>query len=421
LEPNNDALDPRGLAAPFMQIRDASQVEAIRPSSIREESRPIIAVYAEPLLEGTMTFVRAQALSMGSFSPVFIGPRRAQPGLELPEQQVKVLHQNEGLWGKVRELPFKVFGYAPVFFRRVQRFHPVLMHAHFGPAALTALPMARWLGVPLVTTFHGYDATVSEKYLRRKNYRCAVYARRKSVLQESAQAFIAVSEFIRACIVEQGFPEEKIIVHYVGIDTNFFVADQSIKREPIVLMVARLCEQKGCEYLIQAMREVQTILPDAELVVIGDGPLRAALEQMAREYLGRFRYLGSQPPAVVREWMNRAKVFCVPSIRTRAGETEGFGMVFAEAQAMGLPVASFHSGGIPEAIEHGTTGLLAAEKDWRSLAENLLVLLRNESYWRRMSAAGPVRVRKYFNLSNQTKKIEEIYSNVIEEFRAGRP
>jgi glycosyltransferase involved in cell wall biosynthesis len=93
-------------------------------------------------------------------------------------------------------------------------------------------------------------------------------------------------------------------------------------------------------------------------------------------------------------------------------------MVFAEAQAMGLPVASFRSGGIPEAVDHGKTGLLAKERDWRSLAENIMALLRNEDYWKRTSEAGPVRARKYFNLSVQTKKLEDIYRKVIEDFRA---
>jgi glycosyltransferase involved in cell wall biosynthesis len=401
-----------------MPAANDSQVNAITPPPKGSDALPTVAVYTEPLLERTMTFVRAQALSMGSFSPVFIGPRRAQSGLELPEGQVEVLHKDDGIVGRMRELPFKVFGYAPNFFRRVKKFHPVLMHAHFAPSALTVLPMARWLGVPLVTTFHGFDATVSEEYMRRKNYRCAVYVRRKEVLQKSAKIFIAVSEFIKRCIVDQDFPEEKILVHYTGVDTDFFFADQSIQREPIVLTVASLTEQKGCEYLIRAMREVQSALPDSELIVIGDGPLRANLEQMASQQLGKFRFLGSQPPIVVRDWMNRARVFSVPSIRVQAGDTEGFGMVFAEAQAMGLPVASFRSGGIPEAVDHGKTGLLAKERDWRSLAENIMALLRNEDYWKRTSEAGPVRARKYFNLSVQTKKLEDIYRKVIEDFRA---
>lgn len=88
-------------------------------------------------------------------------------------------------------------------------------------------------------------------------------------------------------------------------------------------------------------------------------------------------------------------------------------MVFAEAQAIGLPVASFSSGGVPEAVLHGETGLLAAEGDWRALARNILLLLENDELWRRMSEAGQKRMRECFDLTKQTAKLEQIYGNLL--------
>lgn len=90
-------------------------------------------------------------------------------------------------------------------------------------------------------------------------------------------------------------------------------------------------------------------------------------------------------------------------------------MVFAEAQAMGLPVASYASGGVPEAVQNGETGLLAAEGDWRSLAGHILELLQNKNLWRQMNAAGPRRVRTLFDLAAQTRKLEDIYRRVLFE------
>jgi colanic acid/amylovoran biosynthesis glycosyltransferase len=377
-------------------------------------SRPVVAVYADPLLAPTMTFVRAQGLAMKSFSALFVGARRVRPGLDLPDDQVLVLRDRATRLARLREVPLKVFGYAPLFFRRVQQFSPVLLHAHFGPAALTALPIARWLDIPLIATFHGYDATENEASLRRANYRAAVYTLRKAKLQRGARRFIAVSEFIRNCIVEQGFSADRTIVHYIGIDLDAFRPDLTRRREAVVLFVATLTEKKGCEYLIRAMQEVQVAEPRAELVVIGDGALRTKLERMSSS-LRNVRFLGIQPSAVVKDWMNRAKVFCVPSIRAQSGDAEGFGMVFAEAQAMGLPVASFSSGGIPEAVEHGVTGLLAPEKDWQGLAANICLLLRDDAMWEQMSGAGRARVAERFDLRKQTAKLEELYREVVME------
>jgi colanic acid/amylovoran biosynthesis glycosyltransferase len=388
------------------------------------QPRRVVAIFAEPLLAPSLTFVRAQAAALNEFAPVYVSPQRAPGSLEITSDRVVVLCGNpaaRGVWSQLKQVPFKVFGYDPFFFKRVGERQPVLLHAHFGPAGLTALPLARWLKVPLIVTFHGYDATLTDAEFARAHYRARVYVRKRHILQKEAELFLAVSEFLRKQMLTQKFPEERILVHYVGVDTSFFQPAPHIPRQPVVLFVARLEEKKGCAHLIRAMREVQAVLPATELVVLGDGSLRKELEQMAKTSLRKYRFLGWQSPEAVREWMNNASVFCVPSVRARSGDTEGFGMVFAEAQAMGLPVAGFSSGGVPEAVQDGETGLLAAEGDWRSLAANILILLQNPILWRRMSEAGPSRVRRLFDLATQTRKLEQIYNRVLQEAdRKGR-
>lgn len=87
-------------------------------------------------------------------------------------------------------------------------------------------------------------------------------------------------------------------------------------------------------------------------------------------------------------------------------------MVFAEAQAMGLPVVSYASGGIPEAVAHGETGLLAPEGDHEMLANHLLELFRNTEMWNSFSRDGRQRVERHFDLKRQTAALEQIYSEV---------
>src|SRR6267154_1227251 len=385
--------------------------------------KPTVAIFAEPLIAPSMTFIRDQASALTDFTALYVSPQCASPSLEVPSDRAVVVCDDpraSPLWNRLRQTPFKVFGYDPSFFRRVAAHRPVLLHAHFGPAGLTALPLARWLEIPLIVTFHGYDATVADAHLSRSHYRVRAYLRNRHVLQKEASLFLAVSEFLRKQLIARSFPEERIVVHYTGVDTKFFVPAPSVLRDPVVLFVGRLTEKKGCACLLRAMHEVQDLVPAAELVVVGDGPLRQELEELAKKTLRKCRFLGWQPPENVREWMNRARVFCVPSVRAATGDGEGFGMVFAEAQAMGLPVASFSSGGVPEAVLDGETGLLAAEGDWRSLASNILALLNNDNLWRNMSEAGQKRVREFFDLKKQTAKLEQTYRTVLEPLSEAR-
>jgi colanic acid/amylovoran biosynthesis glycosyltransferase len=388
------------------------------PDQAQEQSKPkpTVAIFVEPLLAPSLTFIRAQASALNEFTAVYVSPQVASPSLEVPSDRTVVLCDDpraSKFWNRLRQVPFKVFGYDRRFFQRVATHHPALLHAHFGPAGLTALPLARWLKIPLIVTFHGYDATVSDAYLARSHYRVRAYLRNRHILRREAHLFIAVSEFLRKQLIARTFPEARIVVHYTGVDTNFFRPVPSKSRDPVVLFTGRLTGKKGCAYLLQAMHEVEQVMPDAELVIVGDGHLRQELEEFAKKTLRKCRFLGWLPPEAVREWMNRARVFCVPSVRDASGDGEGFGMVFAEAQAVGLPVASFSSGGVPEAVLHGETGLLAAEGDWRALAGNILLLLENGDLWRRMSEAGQKRTRECFDLTKQTAKLEQIYGNML--------
>lgn len=386
--------------------------------SERDESeipnKPAVIIYRDWVLPASETFVLGQAEALRHFTPYYVGSRLRE-GLLTPKERTLVVNRG-GLVGWAREIPYKLAGFAPNFFQSLQELNPVLIHAHFGVSGTLALPLKRLLNVPMLITYHGFEELVTDEFARHSFFSHRVYLRKREILKHEAELFIAVSNYCKENLLKQGFPEEKIVVHYIGIDTDAF-QPSPVPREQIVLFVARLVEKKGCEYLIRAMNKVQAVRPDVELVIIGDGELRPSLEQLAREKLQRYRFLGLQPPESVQAWMNRAKVFSVPSITAKSGEAEGFGMVFAEAQAMGLPVVSFASGAITESVAHGEVGFLAAEGDWEELAKYILLLLEEDTLWHRFSKAGQSRVRSLFNLQKQTAALEEIYQQVLKDFQ----
>ncbi len=372
---------------------------------------PNLIIFTGRLLPKSETFILSQGECLHNFTSHYVGARLVQ-GLTLPSGRMIVINQGS-LFGSAKELIFKFLGFAPKLYRQVKQLCPVLIHAHFGVCGALALPLARSLQIPLIVTFHGLDATMTDEYARRESISTRVYLKRREELKQETRLFIAVSEFIKAELVKQGFPSDKILVHYIGVDTELFKVDPRVNREPIVLFVGRLVEKKGCEYLIQAMAKVQSVLPDVELVIIGDGPLRLELEALATKSLHRYQFLGFQPSDIVKSWMNRAQLLAAPSVTATQGDSEGLPIVILEAQAMGVPVVSTFHAGIPEAVIHGETGFLAAERDSQALAEYTLQLLKDPEQWENFSLKAQKNMQINFDKSNQNKLLEEIYDAVV--------
>jgi len=104
---------------------------------------------------------------------------------------------------------------------------------------------------------------------------------------------------------------------------------------------------------------------------------------------------------------------CTPSIRAPNGDSEGLGIVNLEAQASGIPVVGTLHGGIPEAVEHGITGLLSPERDPEALAENILTLLSDMALRTKMGLAARERMVRLFDLSQQSALLEKIYLEIL--------
>lgn len=376
-------------------------------------SKPAVLIYRNNLLPPSETFIQNQAEALQRFTPFYVGSRCVQ-GLQLPNERTFAVNQG-GVIGLAREVSYKLWGLAPAtFVRHLRKLNPVLIHAHFGPDGVMALPLARDLGIPLAVTFHGYDATMQDEYAKASFWSHRVYLRRRQTLKQKARLFVAVSDYIKKNLLEQDFPPDKVVVHHIGVDTETFHPDPSVPREPIVLFVGRLLEKKGCEYLIRAMAKVQAAMQDVELVIIGDGPMKLDLEKLATASLRHYRFLGLQPRQVVQSWMNRALVLGAPSVTAATGESEGMPIVILEAQAMGLPVVSSIHSGIPDVVVHKETGFLASERDWNTLADYILRLLKDKTLWQQFSQKGQERVRTLFNLRSQTKALENLYDAVLQ-------
>jgi glycosyltransferase involved in cell wall biosynthesis len=201
-------------------------------------SKPTVLIYRDQLLPYSETFIPAQGEVYSTYQSVYVGssliPNAPQA---LPQDRCLTLDQCKPAPGVWKTL-YKLTGYPnPQWIQDIKARSPQLLHAHFGLDGVLAMPLARHLQLPLVVTFHGYYATAQPAsevnntsslfwldYInKRGSFFRQLYFRRRQQLFDSAQCIIAVSEHIKRSLISKGCPPEKIQVHYIGVDTEFFI------------------------------------------------------------------------------------------------------------------------------------------------------------------------------------------------------
>ena len=380
-----------------------------------------VIVFASQLLPSSETFIREQVRAMQQWQPILVGERRAMNGLSLDGVDFRLLCPPEE--GRFRRWAYVLCRLLhlphPPSVRRLQALNASLIHAHFGTAAVDIWPLARALRLPMLVSLHGFDINIYPEWWEsgKGGWRRRRYPRQLLQLaQESKVDFIAVSEAIRKRAIEYGIPANKISVRYIGVDTGkFSLAGPAVsEREKRVLFVGRLVENKGVEYLIRAFVLVRKVIPNAELIIGGDGPQREQLTQLTESLNLPVRFLGALTTNEVKNQLGKARVFCLPSVTISNGASEGFGMVLLEAQASGLPVVTSAKGGAVEGIRDGETGYSFAEGDVQDLSEKLTALLTDDRLVDRFSWNAIVFVRRNFEIISLSRLLEKTYDTLAQ-------
>jgi colanic acid/amylovoran biosynthesis glycosyltransferase len=371
---------------------------------------PVVVVYRHQLFRLSENWITAQTAAMRRFTPVFAG--RCLQG-EPPAGARAITLEGASLATRLRQVLLR--DPRPLA-RRLAPLCPVLIHAHFGVEGVYALPLAAALRVPLIVNFHGFDATLTDAALLRAGRPSWIhFVLGRARLAREAALVLCTSDFLRDELRARGFPAERLLTHYLGVDTERLRPVDGARRPGLVVHAARLVRFKGTSVLIDAFRRLAPRAPRAQLVVIGEGPERARCEALAGPLLaaGRVRFLGAIPNAEVLEWMSRASLLCQPSLRAPDGHREGLGVVLLEAAALGVPAIASRSGGMPEAVEDGRTGFLVAEGDAADLAARIEQLIADDDRAAAMGRAARDRVVARFDVTRQTGVLEEIYDRIL--------
>lgn len=301
------------------------------------------------------------------------------------------------------------------FFDIIRQKNIKLIHAHFGPNGIYGLKLKEKCKVPLIVTFWGHDITRLPK-LTLYPPAWFHYWKDFEELKKAGDLFLAVSNFIADMLISKGFKKEKVKVVYSGVR----ILDKELPlnkkyEEKIILNVGRLVEKKGTEYLIKAMNILIRKHNNVYLYICGDGPLKNKLIDLTKQLrLEKYvKFLGWMKREEIFKLMQQAYIFVLPSVTAKSGDTEGLPTVILEAMMFSLPVVATIHSGIPEAVISGETGFLVPEKDVRSLAEKIDILLSDSHLADRMGRKGRELVEEKFNLGKQIEKLEQIYREFL--------
>lgn len=286
------------------------------------------------------------------------------------------------------------------------------------PTGAFAVLWSYLLGVETAIAVHAHEVVYVETTLRKR-----VASRLRSVqaaLLESATAVIAVSTYTRDRVVEIGVDPDQVHVVNNGVCPDHFETTEthSIAEQiagPILLTVARLDPRKGHDTIIKCLPSVLESHPSLTYVVAGSGDRQDELETLAAS-LGvedAVEFLGYVPEEDLAALYNVADVFAMPN-RREGTSVEGFGIVFLEANAAGVPVVGGRHGGAVDAIEDGQTGFLVDPEDSQAVADAIERLLGDERLREALGENGRERVLNSYTWENAGERLQSILISATE-------
>ena len=287
---------------------------------------------------------------------------------------------------------------------------PDILHCHYGFNGTLGVYLKE-LGLVrrVVTTFHAYD--ISEFVAR---YGKNIYKN----LFCKGDVFLPVSNYWKQRLIELGGNQERIKVHHMGVDINKFQYYEPSEKflKPIKLLtVGRLVEKKGHEYAIRAVAQLLKKGKSIIYMIVGDGPLRSSLEELAvtQGVRAQVQFLGALAQEEVAKLYREVHGFILPSITTSWGEKEGIPVVLMEAQASGVPIIATYHSGIPELVRDSQSGFLVPEKDIDALVEKIDYLLNHPQIWLKVGKVGRQIVEEEYNIRILNQELLEIYQHVL--------
>ena len=364
-------------------------------------NRPTIAHVTSPYLRATETFIYDRIRHHLSFRPVVITTEPIEHMDIFPMSPVHSAASGSLLARKWDGFMRRTKGYSPFLERAALAENAKALVAHFGQIGVSLLPLARRLNLPLITAFYGHDASAA--------LRDAELRRQYQELFSEAAIISVLSHDMKNRLVDAGCPPDKVRIHRLAFDTNGLPLASPGKPGPLRVMTnGRFVEKKGFPYLLEAFADLRRSTPNALLTIVGDGPLRAAIETkiMALNLVSSVQLAGIMPRSEVFRLMSESHLFILPSVTAADGDMEGTPMALIEASAAALPCITTRHAGSPEVIEDSVTGFVVPERDSTALADRLRTLAADPALRARMGDAARAKAQREFDIREVMRQME---------------
>jgi colanic acid/amylovoran biosynthesis glycosyltransferase len=278
--------------------------------------------------------------------------------------------------------------------------------AEYGPVAAEVDEGCMRAGVPLVAHFHGYDAFKRDVLSHYEEAYHSIFRR--------GRPLVVVSENMRRQLIALGATEHQLHLNPYGVDLDMFQPGKTVRG--LVVAVGRFVDKKAPELTVLAFSKVLERVSEARLVMIGDGPLRPAVERLisALHIEDRVYLLGAQDHAHVADLMQRAAVFMQHSVIAPDGDREGTPVAVLEAGATAVPVVATRHEGIADVVIDGETGLLVEEGDVNGMAAAVADLLSDQERARQLGQAARRRIEEKYSMQASIDRLWTILERALE-------
>ena len=283
-----------------------------------------------------------------------------------------------------------------------------LVHTHGYFADIIGIPVAKKLGIPNISTYHGFITD---------GRKLGIYNILNHLVLKLSNNIIAVSEEIRNILIKKGIKRKKIkvILNAVPINSNNKILAQYRKekrkflnvneKEFVIGYIGRLSEEKGIKYLLEAISILNLDIP-VKALIIGEGPQRKDLEDLVKERGIEEKVIFTGFQKDTENWLSVLDVFVLPSL------TEGTPMALLEAMACGVPVVASAVGGVPKLIESGKDGILIQPARSEEIKNAIGMLYKNNSLRNRLSNEAQRTIKSKYNIKDWIRKIEDEYLKI---------
>ncbi len=277
--------------------------------------------------------------------------------------------------------------------------------AHYGDTGNRIISICKHVNIPLITHFHGYDASV-DVVIKSCNHYKEVFA--------YSTYIIAVSLAMQKRLIGLGCPKEKVIYNPYGPDNSFLALNPQFS-ETTFIGLGRFVNKKAPYYTIMAFKQLVAGYPNAKLVIGGQGELYETCKNLVRYHKLEDQVL--LPGVLTREdflkYLEKGLAFVQHSVTALNGDQEGTPVAILEASATGLPVIATIHAGIPDVIIDGETGFLVPEHDVEAMAKKMRILLEDKALALELGQKGKERIHSHFTIEKHLKAINELIEKVI--------